>query len=251
MDKKAVSLVIRRQVTTAMAVVVVVLGFGCDFIQEQQVKSRRIVVLLDLSRSTPPEEHRQNKKFIGELINFLESGDEVFVIGITNASFRDVRVILSANMPIDHDPLKPKVLTARERLIALWQARNDSVVCWSDSTDILGAVSYAELLFRDLAPGVEKWLIVESDLRHSIGSLNLEQLDVIPSKQCLLDLRKAEAIPQLPRVKVALLGAHTSGENISRAYYESLQQFWRGFFDAAGAHVIVFRPDRSWQPFVI
>jgi hypothetical protein len=208
---------------------------------------RAVVVIKDLTSSTPGEQDSLNNAFIGTLLSQSSAGDEVYVTGITDASFSKPLVILHGTLPDDRHPLKPKLLAAQQSMLSEWKSKSRSSARPYKASDIIGAVYHASLLLRGKSS--EKWLVILSDMRNSTKELDIENVPEIEREKSLSQLGAKGLIPNLAGVNVAILSVHTTGKAISPIYYQSLENFWRGFFEKAHAEVVAYQADASWPPF--
>jgi hypothetical protein len=208
---------------------------------------RAVVVIKDLTSSTPGEQDSLNNEFISTLLSQLRSGDEVYVTGITDASFSKPLVILHGTLPADLHPLKPKLLAAQQRIISEWKSKSRALARPYKASDIVGSICHAALLLRGKSS--EKWLIILSDMRNSTKELDIENVPEIDREKSLSQLGEKGLVPNLTAVNVAILGVHTTGKGISPIYYQSIENFWRGFFERAHAEVGAYQTDTSWLPF--
>lgn len=208
---------------------------------------RAVVVVKDLTSSTPGEQDSLNNAFISTLLSQASAGDEVYVTGITDASFSKPLVILHGTLPDDRHPLKPKLLAAQQGIISEWKSKSRSSTRPYKASDIIGAVYHASLLLRGKSS--EKWLVLLSDMRNSTKELDIENVPEIEREKSLSQLGAKGLIPNLTGINVAVLSVHTTGKAISPIYYQSLENFWRGFFEKAHAEVVTFQADASWLPF--
>jgi hypothetical protein len=208
---------------------------------------RAVVVIKDLTSSTPGEQDSLNNAFISALLSQANSGDEVYVTGITDASFSKPLVILHGTLPEDRHPLKPKLLAAQQGIISEWKSKSRSLTRPYQASDVIGAVCHASLLLRGKSS--EKWLVILSDMRNSSKELDIENVPEIDHEKSLSQLGAKGLIPSLTGVNVAVLGVHTTGKAISPMYYQSLENFWRGFFAKAHAELVTYQTDASWVAF--
>jgi hypothetical protein len=208
---------------------------------------KAVVVIKDLTSSTPGEQDSLNNAFISTLLSQSSAGDEVYVTGITDASFSKPLVILHGTLPDDRHPLKPKLLAAQQSMISAWKSKSRSSTRPYKASDVIGAIYHASLLLR--GKNSEKWLIILSDMRNSTKELDVENVSEIEREKSLSRLGAKGLIPNLTGVNVAVLSVHTTGKAISPIYYQSLENFWRGFFEKAHAEVVTYQTDTSWLPF--
>jgi hypothetical protein len=208
---------------------------------------RAVVVIKDLTSSTPGEQDSLNNAFISALLSQSSAGDEVYVTGITDASFSKPLVILHGALPDDRHPLKPKLLAAQQSIISEWKSKSRSSTRPYKASDIIGSICHASLLLRGKSS--EKWLVILSDMRNSTKELDIENVPEIDREKSLSQLSAKGLIPNLNAVNVAVLGVHTTGKAMSPIYYQSLENFWRGFFEKAHAEVVTYQTDTSWSLF--
>ncbi len=237
----------KRYWLLALAVVMGPYFMASAFSDKPASTPRAVVVIKDLTSSTPGEQDSLNNEFISTLLGQSSSGDEVYVTGITDASFSKPLVILHGTLPEDRHPLKPKLLAAQQSIISEWKSKSRSLARSYKASDIIGAVYHAALLLRGKSS--EKWMVILSDMRNSTPALDIENVPEIEREKSLSQLGEKGLIPNLTGVNVAILGVHTTGRAISPIYYQSLENFWRGFFEKAHAEVVTYQTDTSWLPF--
>jgi hypothetical protein len=208
---------------------------------------RFVVIIKDLTSSTPGEQDSLNNAFISTLLSQASAGDEVYVTGITDASFSKPLVILHGALPEDRHPLKPKLLAAQQSMISEWKSKSRSSTRPYKASDVIGAVYHASLLLR--GKSAEKWIIILSDMRNSTKEFDIENVPEIDREKNLSQLGAKGLIPNLTGVNVAILGVHTTGKAVRPLYYQSLENFWRAFFEKAHAEVVTYQTDASWLPF--
>lgn len=218
---------------------------GCSSQDDISAASRTVIVLKDLSLSTPAHQDSLDNRFICNLLSQLGAGDKIYVVGITETSFTNPFMLLQGEIPLDRHPLQAKVLKAREALAKSWNERRRSLKLQARQTDIIGAMCYASLLFKN--DPSEKLLIILSDMRQSSKVLNLERETVIDADQALARIKNAGFLPDLSNVNVAVLGVHTTGKRMSPGYYQSLEAFWQRFLTEAHAELLTFQTDRNWK----
>lgn len=219
---------------------------GCESDVAPKPESRSIVILKDLSLSTPSSEDHADNEFIGFLLaSQLKAGDRIHVLGITESGFANSMFIMQGEIPHDDHPLHAEILRARERLLKDWNAMVPSVNLRARKTDIVGAICYSSLLLKK--GGADKWLIVLSDMRQSAGVLNLERAASVDVEQEIARLRDAGSLPDLGGVQVAVLGMHTHGKHMDPGKYQSLEAFWRKFFVSARVRSVTIQADRNWR----
>ncbi|MCA9733363.1 MAG: hypothetical protein H6696_14455 [Deferribacteres bacterium] len=218
---------------------------ACENNNQIQAPPRTIIVLKDMSLSTPVLEDSLTNVFITTLMKQLRPGDELYVLAINEASFAKPLMLVHGKIPQDNHPLKSKSLSARERLAKQWRQQSQILKLNAKQTDIIGALNYCALLFTD--DEAEKLIILLSDMRQSSAVLNLERKSAVDAKRNVEFLKKKGLIPDLKDVKAVVLGAHTVGRTVDPVYYKKLHLFWDAFFTEAGAKMTVYRTDRNWK----
>jgi hypothetical protein len=86
-------------------------------------------------------------------------------------------------------------------------------------------------------------LIIFSDLRHYAGGIDLESPSKLDSEKILKEVEAQGLIPSLKGVEIYCLGVH--GEGKSYAYWQSLSQFWEGYFAKSQGKLKIFSILRS------
>lgn len=264
---KTVSRPLIKAITCAWLIVVVFLlaGSSCT-------ASTKHVILIDLSQSARSV-FPQYKSGVRQLLEQtqLYIGDSVTVLGITGDSFGHPIILLQDYV---HSTLRPKDLELedcsrfgkdsfafkscaalngernakwevkwqkhftleRERLLSKWSEKK--MAPSSSSTDILGALKYAEQIFVTWKG--EKELIIFSDMRHNTRGLDVSKNSKLDSK-FLDEVKRRELLPMLKEVSVIVRGVHT--ENTDPVYFGKLERFWKRLFRESGASLEEFSID--------
>jgi hypothetical protein len=126
-----------------------------------------------------------------------------------------------------------KLQAAHRQLIALWERRSTELQPNFKHTDILGALLTAEHIFSESPQASRKVLVIFSDMRHSTAELDFESGSSVPSFVQLKKRPNVVPVAALKAVEVYALGVDGAGKPIG--YWQSLQKFWRGYFESAGA----------------
>jgi outer membrane protein OmpA-like peptidoglycan-associated protein len=205
---------------------------------------RRIVVLIDRTKSVSEENFQQNLQAVTSVLSAAPMGHRVIVAGITD-SFGRPEILLDHTLPAKAGYLDLDLQVARERLIFEWREIAHTLMPSYRQTDLLGSLALLDYLGDGSA--TETVLIVLSDLRQSSKQLDLEHVPAIHADRSLERLKKAGAIPALPHTRVFLLGVDPSGK--SAAYFAGLKDFWLRFFAEAGATVETFSVTRQMPAF--
>jgi hypothetical protein len=82
------------------------------------------------------------------LLAQVPAGTHLTVLGITDNSFAQPYILLSAEVAADEGYFHEKLASARQQLVRNWQYRTEHLQAGFSHTDILGALMLAEQLFR-------------------------------------------------------------------------------------------------------
>jgi len=195
-----------------------------------------LVIAVDLSQSVgvrvpdQKSEFQKNIEAVTVLLGQVPGDSQVTVIGITDHSFTQPDILLSATIPADAGYFGERLRAARSELVRVWRTRSAKLQPRYRSTDIIGALMLAgQILER---PAARKILVILSDMRHRTVDLDLESPPTVPAFARFRTAGKAADI-ELSTVEVSVLGVDGAGKSI--AYWESLHRFWAEFFRANGA----------------
>ena len=175
---------------------------------------------------------QKNIDGVTRLLSQAPAGSRITVIGITDHSFAQPYILLSARIPDDAGYFGERLAAARNQLIRAWKQRSGHLTPNFQQTDILGALQLAKEIFGQQPDADRSTLVIFSDMRQSTQDLDLESagdcaaLFAPVTTQC-------GAIPKLRNVQGYVLGVDGSGR--PSAYWQSLQEFWKGYFQSAGA----------------
>jgi hypothetical protein len=195
------------------------------------------VIAIDLTQSvatTSPDaksDFQKNIDGVAHLLSQAELGSRITVIGITDHSFAQPYILLSAHVPDDAGYFGERLAAARSQLIRVWKQRSGHLTPNFRQTDILGALQLANQIFDQQPDADHRMLIFFSDMRQSTPELDLEAPEIVPPFATVTT--QCGAIPKLRNVQSYVLGVDGAGR--SSAYWQSLQAFWRDYFQNAGA----------------
>jgi hypothetical protein len=204
-----------------------------------------LVIAVDLTTSERIAGHdgqsqfEKNSKAVSELLGTVSAGSKIAVIGITDNSFGQPYILLSATISDDPGYFEERLASARRQLVNAWKKRSLQIQPSAKNTDILGCMLLAGELFRN-EQGAMKMLIVYSDMRNTTNGVNFETARNIDAQATLAALNKQRLVPELPGVTVKVFGADASGLSMSR--WNRLRKFWEAYFIAAGARLGVYSP---------
>jgi hypothetical protein len=204
--------------------------------------SQDLVVAIDLTASvsaTGPDgksEFQKNNEGVTRLLSHVPAGSRITVIGITDHSFTQPYILLSARIGADPGYFGERLSGARSGLVSAWKQRSAHLDPRFRSTDILGAIQLAAQLFEQQNNDEKRTLVVFSDMRQNTSELNLESPRLAQSFPALA--KRREPIPSLKSVQLAILGADGAGR--SSAYWQSLRAYWTGYFHDTGGRLITY-----------
>jgi cell division protein FtsB len=200
-----------------------------------------LVVAIDLTASVggasgldQKTEFQRNVASVGQLLASTPAGSRVTVIGITDRSFAQPYVLLSARLDGNAGYFKERIASARQQLVAAWQKRSQAFIANFSQTDLLGALVMASQIFEP-REGRRNVLVILSDMRHETRSLNLAKFSVVPVQPTLDRAAQASLIGDLKGIQVYVLGVDAAGKSVG--YWDSLRDFWLAYFEKAGAKV--------------
>ena len=195
------------------------------------------VIAIDLTQSvatTGPDatsDFQKNIDGVARLLAQADAGSHITVIGITDQSFAQPFILLSARVPDDAGYFGERLAAARSQLFRAWKQRCGHLTPSFQQTDILGALQLANQIFDQQPDADRRMLVIFSDMRQSTPDLDLETPKTVPSFATVTT--RCGAIPRLRNVQSYVLGADGAGR--SSAYWQSLQGFWKDYFQNAGA----------------
>jgi hypothetical protein len=225
-------------------VLVIALGVGLLLAlphRAQAADRLNLVVMVDLTQSVDVKAHdghtesEKNLQAVTRLLAQVPAGSRVTILGVTDNSFAQPYILLSADVPADEGYFKEKLAGARRQLINNWQKRIEHLQGGFKHTDILGALLLAGQFFHERPSGERNMIVILSDMRQNTADLNLETPDKIDARAALMKTETKGLIAKLPNVEVHVMGVDNAGKPIS--YWNQLRDYWLGYLTKAGAHV--------------
>jgi hypothetical protein len=222
----------------ALALCFFLLGAGRVFAQGKL----NLVVALDLSASVAVKGHDGESQFnkniqgVTRLLTTIPAGSKITIVGITENSFAEPYILLSASMSSDEGYFGERLSGARQSIVRAWQKRAAQLEPRAKSTDILGAILVAAEIFRNAQQGGKNILIVYSDMRQSTRALNLETSIRWDINAELAAVERQQLLANLARVSVYVLGADADAKSV--AQWQMLNRFWTIYFEKTGARLI-------------
>jgi hypothetical protein len=204
-----------------------------------------LVIAVDLTASEKVKGHDGKSQFdrnvrsVAEILGSVPTGSTVTVIGITENSFGEPFIMLSATISNVPGYFGERLALARRQLVSAWQKRSMQIEPSAKNTDILGAALLASELFRN-SQGAKKLLIVYSDMRNTTDGVNFEKAQNINSQVMLAALSRQGLLPELRGVTVKVFGVDASTVRITQ--WNRIKQFWEVYLTAAGANIAEYSP---------
>jgi hypothetical protein len=196
-----------------------------------------LVIAIDLTRSVAASgpdgrsDFQKNVEGATRLLAQIPAGSRLTVIGITDHSFAEPYILMSATVPDAPGYFGERLNAARAQLVRVWMERTAHLTPSFEQTDIFGALELASQLFAQHPDRGRKELVVFSDMRESTPCLNLERAKLVPAFQGIPN--KCGEMPPLRNVQVYVAGVDGAGKSL--AFWLSLRNFWTDYFHEAGA----------------
>jgi len=198
-----------------------------------------LVIGLDLTASVSgasgldhKTELQRDVTAVGQLLASVPAGSRITVIGITDNSFTQPYVLLSARLDGNEGYFHERIANARQQLVAAWQRKSKDFASSFQQTDLLGALVVSSQLLQS-KPGEHNVLVIFSDMRHETRLLNLARFSLVPADATLKKVQAAHLVADLKGVDVYALGVDGAGKSV--AYWDSLRAFWSAYFRQTGA----------------
>ena len=196
-----------------------------------------LVIAVDLTQSVAvrgPDgrsEFQKNIEGVTKQLALVPADSRVTVVGITDHSFTQPDILLSATIPADAGYFGERLSRARNQLVQGWSTRSAKLEPRYQQTDIIGALMLAGQLFDQDARTGQKILVIYSDMRHRTADLDLESLQTVPrlEKTSTSNLVRAD----IHDVEVYAFGVDGAGKSMT--YWLSLRGFWTVYFRSSGA----------------
>ena len=146
-----------------------------------------VVIAIDLTQSVVingpdnKSEFQKNVDGTAKVLAQVPCGSHVTVIGITDHSYAQPYILLSAHIPDDPGYFGERLTGARDQLIRAWKVRSSCLAPHFPETDILGVLQLADDIFAQDPGAEQKTLLIFSDMRQSTHDLDLESPAIVPS----------------------------------------------------------------------
>lgn len=203
-----------------------------------------LVVALDLTVSTDrkaPDSgtgFEKNLNAVTQLLTRIPAGSHVTVLGITDNSFAQPYVLLSATVSPDEGYFKERLAAARRALAQAWKARSSNLKAVFRQTDVLGALLLAGHVLQRAPSNSKKVLVVFSDMVQETKGLDFRKSKEVLAGKFLARLRGEQMIANLKAVDVYVLGVEVPDMRVPG--WHQLHEFWKEYFQACEANLIQF-----------
>jgi hypothetical protein len=168
----------------------------------------------------------------------LVPGAHVTVIGITDRSFTQPYILLSAAMPEDPGYFGERLNAARQALTRTWKQRSAKLKPEFPATDIIGALELASQIFDQESVGSKRILILFSDMRNHTKELDLESPAGVSSAA-----NRPMPAPDLKSASVYALGVDGAGSTL--AGWRRIESFWQHYLQRCGASITEYSALRT------
>jgi hypothetical protein len=178
------------------------------------------------------QEFQKKVEAVTRLLAVSPPGARITVLGITDRSFAQPSILLSAELSDDAGYFGERLQAARSRLVSVFRKQASSLAPIAPKTDILGALLTASQLFQ-ASPGCKHILVVFSDMRSDTPALDLEHARIVSTAFAMQKAEKERLLPDLHGVEVYALGVDGAGKDMR--YWQGLRDFWAVYFKRTGA----------------
>jgi hypothetical protein len=201
-----------------------------------------LVVAVDLTQSVGvagPDhttDFQKNIDAVTRLLAQVPAGSRLTVIGITDKSFAQPDILLSAKIPEDTGYFGERLRSAQSELVRAWKGRSGQLKPRFPHTDIMGALILSGQIFEQHPDSSRKILVIFSDMRHSTPGLDLQSRSTVQTLSLAGTTSGANVLlADLRHVEVYALGVDGAGKTIT--YWQSLRDFWVEYLRGARANL--------------
>ena len=197
-----------------------------------------LVIAIDLTQSVAvkgtdqKQEFQKNIDAVTRLLRASPAGARITVLGITDRSFSQPSILLSAELSDDPGYFGERLQAARSRLIGAFLHRAASLAPIAPKTDLLGALMTTSQLFQD-SPNRHNILVIFSDMQNDTPALDLEHAKIVSAAFAMQKAERERLLPDLHGVEVYALGIDGAGKDMR--YWQALHDFWTVYFKRTGA----------------
>lgn len=223
----------------AFALAVASTGCGADNAGRNAIATdrtpRQVIVIVDLSGSRAAHMLDEGRKFLEEVIAGLDFGDRLVLLEMHQRSPVDDVRRWADSIPLPPDP---SFITTRDRRMAEGVREGARAVVEkffvppagpAPHTDIFSTLQVAGEYVRSAGRRATT-IVILSDMLQSANGIEMEGARSMPEHRLVDEWKAAGRLPPLAGACVGVIGADASTEN-----GKAVQEFWRYYFDAAGA----------------
>jgi len=196
-----------------------------------------LVILVDLSRSVGapgPDgraEFQKNLAAVSEIVGHVPTSTHLSVVGVTDESFAQPYILLSATVTSDPGYFGERLAAAQRSIQIAWNNRSHKLSPSFPATDLLGAFLVASQIFQKAGADKRDVLVAISDMRQETAELNTstelctqETMEAVKTRRLLANLRDSQ---------VYVLGVDSARR--SKSEWMCVHDFWVSYFAEAGA----------------
>lgn len=193
-----------------------------------------LVIAIDLTRSVDVKgpdgrsEFEKNVAGVTGILAQITAGAHVTVIGITDRSFTQPYILLSATIPDDTGYFGERLTVARQTLVRTWRQRSAQARPRYPATDVVGTLELAGQIFDQQPIAGNRMLVLFSDMRNHTKELDLESSVGITGA-----IYRLVPPADLKRVSVYVLGVDGAGSTLSG--WRKIKEFWENYLQRCGA----------------
>jgi len=239
-----------RSAMTKLLVPIILVALGANG-RANAEEHLDLVVAIDLTQSvdvTGPDgssEFQKNIDGVSRVLAQVPAGTRVTIVGITDHSFSQPYILMSARVGDDPGYFGERLSAARNQLVRAWKAKSTDIEPGFRHTDILGSLRLAGQIFAQQRDPVRRTLVIFSDMRQNTPEMDLESPKTVAPYQSLA--KKSGVLTVLKDVQVYVLGADGAGRGDD--YWRSLERFWRAYFCESGTDLQTYSNLRTPQWF--
>jgi hypothetical protein len=200
-----------------------------------------LVVLVDLSQSVDASgpdsrsEFQKNVAAVSQIVLHVPAGAHITIVGITDESFAQPYVLLSARVTTDAGYFGEQLGSARQRLETSWKNRSRDLAPSSPGTDLVGAFLVASQIFQKAGAGRRDVLVVFSDMWQETQELDFARMTDLCDSRSMEKVRAQKLLANLRDTDVYAMGVDAVGKK--RSDWDCSREFWTKYFAGAGANL--------------
>lgn len=226
-----------RKAVTGLFMVLLLIPVVCHA-QASPIEQLNLVVEIDLSSSVAAQGHdgktefEKNLSSITNLLSRMPANSRVTVLGITENSFSQPYILLSAKTANDSGYFGEKLAAARREIVRVWRDRAAHLAPTAPGTDILGSLVVAGQLLQQAPDAQRRVLVLFSDMREFTRHLNFETASDIPMDAALAKVDEGRFLANFKGVEVYVIGVDAVGQEV--AEWDRVREFWTEYFRKTG-----------------